>query len=429
MAAIATNVRRLPGPLQALAGSLIFVALALLILRVALDPNEERMRASAEAARPQREAVQVRTRAPTDASTATETMSASTTDAAAEGALPGVGDTLVSADDLSVTLLAVEDMAALPQLVGDPVDPRRDYFRVVTIEFENNSSDPTTVQNTNIWLVKEDGSRIVIDSNSLDRLTSAPPLAFDSRPLFLAESVPVNKSIVVSVSFDVRESDTVTKLDVEGLEFAMPAVNLDAGAAAVAEAETEATAAATAEAEAEATPESDVRDTRAGSSLDTAVNRGRARIEAEEQTAVSRTGLPTVGDAQLGGDGLEVTLVSVQRFEELTQVHGTPSRPKNGLFQLVTITFNNTNDSGNIVVSKANIYLIQPDGTEIAVDSPGVNALIGMATTATEGRPLFLVESVPNGKSATVAVVFDVDPGLVDLLIDIEGFQFEVPNP
>ena len=418
MAAIATNVRRLPGPIQALIASLVFVALGLLILRVTLNPNEEAMRASAEAARPQREAVQVRTRAPTDAATTTDSTA---TEDAAESSLPSVGETLVSTDELSVTLLGVEDLSELPQLVGDPVDPRKSYFRVVTLEFENQGSDPTTVQNTNIWLVKDDGSRVVVDANSLDALISAPPLAFESRPLFLAESVPVDKSIVVSVTFDVRDEDTITKLDVEGLEFAMPAVNLDA--AAVAEAETEA------EAEAEATPDADTRDTRAGSSLDTAVNRGRARIEAEEQTAVSRTGLPTVGDAQLGGDGLEVTLVSVQRFEELTQVHGTPFRPKNGSFQLVTITFNNTNDSGNIVVSKANIYLIQPDGAEIAVDSPGVNALIGMATTATEGRPLFLVESVPNGKSATVAVVFDVDPSLVDLLIDIEGFQFEVPNP
>ena len=148
-----------------------------------------------------------------------------------------------------------------------------------------------------------------------------------------------------------------------------------------------------------------------------------------EQSAVSRTGLPPVGATQLGEDGLEVTLVSVQRFEELTQVHGSPFRAKKGVFHLVTITFNNTNDSGNIVVSKANIYLIEPDGNEISVDSPGINALIGMATTATEGRPLFLVESVPNGKTATVAVVFDVDPDLVDLLIDIEGFRFEVPNP
>ena len=417
MAAIATNVRRIPGPIQALIASLIFVALGLLILRVTLNPNEEAMRASAEAARPQREAVQVRTRAPTDASTTTDSTA---TEDAAESGLPSVGDTMVSTDELSVTLLGVEDLSELPQLVGDPVDPRKDYFRIVTIEFQNSGSDPTTVQNTNIWLVKDDGSRVVVDANSLDALISAPPLAFESRPLFLAESVPVDKSIVVSVTFDVREEETITKLDVEGLEFAMPAVNLDAGAEAVAEAEAEATA--------EATPEADTRDTRAGSSLDTTENRGRARIEAVEQVAESRTGLPTVGDALLGSDGLEVVLVSVQRFEQLTQVHGTPFRPKNGLFQLVTITFNNTNESGNIVVSKANIYLLEPDGNEIAVDSPGVNALIGMATTATEGRPLFLVESVPNGKSATVAVVFDVDPGLVDLLIDIEGFQFEIPN-
>ena len=153
MAAMATNVRRLPGPILALLGSVIFVALALLILRVTLNPNEEAMQASAEAARPQREAVQVRTRAPTDASTTTESTAA--TDAAADSGLPSVGDTHITTDDLSVTLLAVEDMSELPQLVGDPVDPRRDYFRIVTIKFENNSSDPTTVQNTNIWLVKE----------------------------------------------------------------------------------------------------------------------------------------------------------------------------------------------------------------------------------------------------------------------------------
>ena len=147
------------------------------------------------------------------------------------------------------------------------------------------------------------------------------------------------------------------------------------------------------------------------------------------QTAESRTGLPTVGDAQLGDDGLEVTLVSVQRFEQLTQVRGSPFQPKNGLYLVVTIAFNNTNDSGNIVVSKGNILLIEPNGNEIAVDSPGVNALIGMAAPATEGRPLFLVESVPSGQTATLAVVFDVDPGLVDPEIEIEGFPFEVPNP
>ncbi|MDE2990099.1 MAG: hypothetical protein OXU21_03390 [Chloroflexota bacterium] len=420
MAAITTNVRRLPGPILALFASLIFVALVLLVLRVTLNPTEEAMRASAEAARPQREAVQVRTRA---ATTDTETTPGSTADGAADSGLPGVGDTLVSKDDLAVTLLAVEDLSTLPQLGFDPVKPRKDYFRIITIEFTNNGSDPTTVQNTNIWLVKDEGGRVVVDANSLDKLISAPPLAFESRALFLAESVAVDKSIVVSVTFDVYETDQITKIDVEGLEFAMPAVNIDAGA--VAEAEAEATAAATAE----AAPEGDVRDTRAGSSLDTAVNRGRARIEAVEQIAESRTGLPTVGDTQLAGDGLEVTLESVQRFEQLTQIHGSPFRPKNGLFQLVTITFNNTTEGDNVVVSKANIYLIEPNGNEIAVDSPGVNALIGMATTVTEGRPLFLVESVPSGKSATVAVVFDVDPALVDLEIDIEGFRFEVPNP
>ena len=416
MAAISTNARRLPGPIVAIIGSLLFVAIALLILRIVFDPNEESIRTSAEAARPRRVAVSTRTQASTATTTAAATTPAPT------DALPSLGDTLVAVDGLGVTMVAVEDFSMVPQRQGSPFRPRKDLIRIVTIEFENGSADPTTVVNTNIMLLRPDGSRIVVDARSLNVLNSKPAGLVESRPLFLAESIAAGRSIIVSVSFDVEQSDDDFRLDIEGLRFAMPAINLLDEVAA--EVETEA------ESEAEATPVAeDVRDTRAGSSRDTTENRGRARIEAVEQTAVSRTGIATLGDTQLGDDGLEVTLVSVQQFEELTQVHGSPFRPKNGAFKLVTMQFTNTNDSGNIVVSKANIVLIEPSGNEIAVSSPGVNALIGMATTATEGRPLFLVESVPDGKTAVVAVVFDVAPDLVDLEIDIEGFIFEVPNP
>ncbi len=416
MAAISTNARRLPGPIVAVIGSLLFVAIALLILRIVFDPNEESIRTSAEAARPRRVAVATRTQA----STAT-TAAAATTPATTDG-LPGLGETLVAEDGLGATMVAVEDFSMVPQRQGSSFRPRKDLIRIVTIEFENGSADPTTVVNTNIVLLRPDDSRIVVDARSLNVLNSKPAGPVESRPLFLAESIAAGRSIIVSVSFDVEQSDDDFRLDIEGLRFAMPAINLLDEVAA--EVETEA------ESEPEATPVAeDVRDTRAGSSRDTTENRGRARIEAVEQTAVSRTGVATLGDTQLGDDGLEVTLVSVQQFEELTQVHGSPFRPKNGAFKLVTMQFTNTNDSGNIVVSKANIVLIEPSGNEIAVSSPGVNALIGMATTATEGRPLFLVESVPDGKTAVVAVVFDVAPDLVDLEIDIEGFIFEVPNP
>ena len=416
MAAISTNARRLPGPIVAIIGSLLFVAIALLILRIVFDPNEESIRTSAEAARPRRVAVSTRTQASTATTTAAATTPAPT------DALPSLGDTLVAVDGLGVTMVAVEDFSMVPQRQGSPFRPRKDLIRIVTIEFENGSADPTTVVNTNIMLLRPDGSRIVVDARSLNVLNSKPAGLVESRPLFLAESIAAGRSIIVSVSFDVEQSDDDFRLDIEGLRFAMPAINL------LDEVETEAEIEA--ESEAEATPVAeDVRDTRAGSSRDTTENRGRARIEAVEQTAVSRTGIATLGDTQLGDDGLEVTLVSVQQFEELTQVHGSPFRPKNGAFKLVTMQFTNTNDSGNIVVSKANIVLIEPSGNEIAVSSPGVNALIGMATTATEGRPLFLVESVPDGKTAVVAVVFDVAPDLVDLEIDIEGFIFEVPNP
>ena len=151
--------------------------------------------------------------------------------------------------------------------------------------------------------------------------------------------------------------------------------------------------------------------------------------EAVEPTAVSRTGLPTVGDTLATDTGLEVTLDSVQRFEQFPQVQGSPIRPKNGQFLVVTFTYNNTYGSENIVVGIGNLWLIEPDGNEIHVDARGVDALIGMATVATEGRPLFLAESVPGGQTATRAVVFDVDPGSVDLRIDIDGLYFKVPNP
>ena len=424
MAVVATRVRRLPGPILALLTSIIVVFVALLILRVVLNPNEESMRLSAEQARPKRVAVATRTQTPTDATSGAEAAAtASASDAAAADALPVAGDTLVAEDGLGVTIVAVEDLATIPQYHGESFRPKKDLFRVVTMKFDNGSSDPTTVANNNMWLLRPDGSRIVVDPRSTNVLISTPVRAVEGRPLFLVESIPAGKAIVVSVSFDLSEADADADLtmDIEGLKFAMPPIDIQEEAGAEADAEADA---------AEATPAAEgAQDTRAGSSLDTVQNRGRARIEAEEQTAVSRTGLPTVGDTQLGDDGLEVTLVSVQQFEQLTQIHGSPFKPKNGAFQLVTIQFTNTNDSGNIVVSKANIVLIEPSGNEIAVSSPGVNALIGMATTATEGRPLFLVESVPDGKTAVVAVVFDVAPDMVDLEIDIEGFIFEVPNP
>ncbi len=138
---------------------------------------------------------------------------------------------------------------------------------------------------------------------------------------------------------------------------------------------------------------------------------------------------PTVGDTRISSRGFNLTLVSVKRFEQLTQAQGSPFRPRNGFFLVVTFTFANTNDSGNIVVSKENIYLYGLDYNRILVDSEGVRALSGMATPASEGRPLIEVESVPSGQTATFAVVFDIDPGLIDLEIDIEGVKFAVPNP
>ncbi len=385
---------------MALLATILFVAALIIILRLVLNPNEDTMRASVEQVRTQREAVVVRAAVPTEvtAETPTESGEASTSD------LPGVGDTLIDSDGVEVTLVSVDDIAGIQQFQARAkTNPRKDLFRVVTFKVTNNSNDVQQVNNTKIAIITADGSSTGVDTNSTSLLGNTAAVLGAGRPLFLLEAVAVGRSALLSVSFDLEQTTDSLVIDIHGLHFSLPAINLDDGSV-VAD------------------------DTPAGSSRD-AANMREARIEGEEQTAVSRTGLPTVGDTVLGDDGLEVTLVSVQQFEELAQVHGTPFRPKNGAFKLATVKFKNTTASSNIIVSKDNIFLIDPSGAEISVDSPGVNALIGMATTATEGRPLFLIESVPDGKTVIVAVVFDLAPDLIDLNIQIEGFLFEVPNP
>ena len=226
MAVVATRVRRLPGPILALLTSIIVVFVALLILRVVLNPNEESMRLSAEQARPKRVAVATRTQTPTDATSGAEAA------ATAADALPVAGDTLVAEDGLGVTIVAVEDLATIPQYHGESFRPKKDLFRVVTMKFDNGSSDPTTVANNNMWLLRPDGSRIVVDSRSTNVLISTPVRSVEGRPLFLVESIPAGKAIVVSVSFDLSEADVDLTMDIEGLKFAMPPIDIQEEAGA-----------------------------------------------------------------------------------------------------------------------------------------------------------------------------------------------------
>lgn len=157
-------------------------------------------------------------------------------------------------------------------------------------------------------------------------------------------------------------------------------------------------------------------------------NRASARIEVETKIAVSRTGLPTVGDTLIDEGGFETTLVAVSHTLELKQFTGSPFKPKNGTFKLVTVRFRNGTSSA-MTLSKGNIVLLSPDGRETPVDSAGTNALTGMVPDIERGRPLYLVESLPAGKSAQVAVVFDVPSDWTGLNIEVEGFLFEVPDP
>ena len=156
--------------------------------------------------------------------------------------------------------------------------------------------------------------------------------------------------------------------------------------------------------------------------------RAQARVEVEQQVAVSRSGLPTVGDTLVDATGFEVTLVGVLDLAELKQFTGSPFKPKNGVFKLVNMHFKN-GSSTFITIAKANIVLLTADGDEIAVSNLGTNALTGMVPDIERGRPLYLIESLPAGKEAHVSVVFDVPPDLTGLNIEIEGFLFEVPDP
>ena len=156
--------------------------------------------------------------------------------------------------------------------------------------------------------------------------------------------------------------------------------------------------------------------------------RAQARVEVEQQVATSRTGLPTAGDTLIDETGFEVTLVGVANLPELKQFTGSPFKPKHGVFKLVNIEFKN-GTSSLITLAKSNIVVIAPDGSEIDVSNLGTNALTGMVPDVNRGRPLYLVESLPAGKSARVSVVFDVPADLTGLNIEIEGFLFEVPDP
>ena len=378
------------------------------------------MRASVEKVHSQRQAVATTVRSVVTAGATAE--KATLKAGAAEAGLPGVGETIVAQDGLSATLVRVTDVSEIIQPEPRPDGkifrprPRRDtgvngYFRILTLKFENNGSEVITIAVANIFMHPPDRTamedKIRVDASATDALIAWPDRPEDARPLLFAESLAVGRDVVVNVVFDLDDQKTKAAdadpekllFHVEGLTFRLPKID-------IAE---------------EAT------DARLGTSQEAHVLRGRAHIDAEEQTAVSRTGLPTVGDSMLGDDGLEVTLVSVVNYKDLIQVHGSPFRPKNGSFKLVTIRFANSGD-GNIVVNKDNIFLLGPDDTKTKVDSAGVNALIGMTTTAESGRPLFMVESVPKGKEISVAVVFDVPEELVDMNIHIEGFLFEVPN-
>ena len=156
--------------------------------------------------------------------------------------------------------------------------------------------------------------------------------------------------------------------------------------------------------------------------------RAQARVEVEQQVATSRTGMPTAGDTQIDATGFEVTLVGVANLPELKQFTGSPFKPKHGVFKLVNMLFKN-GTSSLITLAKSNIVVIAPDGSEIDVSNLGTNALTGMVPDVNRGRPLYLVESLPAGKSARVSVVFDVPADLTGLNIEIEGFLFEVPDP
>ena len=147
-----------------------------------------------------------------------------------------------------------------------------------------------------------------------------------------------------------------------------------------------------------------------------------ASTEATEEETTA-----TVGDTLTTPGGLDVTLVSIEHVKEITQFHGSPFRPRDGIYWLVTIKYVN---HGSSLVSIANerIKFITADGTDIAVDARGTSALSTTPVQRYEARPLFLAESLPPGDQTQAAVLFDASPDLEGLHLEIEGLLFLVPK-
>ena len=408
MATLTQNVRRVPNSLVVLVLTIVMVALTLAILRLVFNPTEEAMRASAEDTRVQRRAVATVTQAAVaDAAPA----SPSAPDVAGAAAGPTIGDTQAAADGLEVTLLSVDDVTVLEQFAAGAYRPKRDLLRVVTIEFANGGAENAVVDAATIAIIQPDGSRVRVDSQATDALLTAPDSPTEGRPFYVLETLVPERRIVIAVVFDLNETEGDAAIEIAGMSFVVPPTSVPEGIVAEESADSETTAAADAEAGA-----------------DWAATRGQARVIVEEQTAVSRTGLPTVGDTQIDAAGFEATLVSITNVPKLPQFNGKAFETRFGTFKLVTVRFRNGTPSGT-TIAKSNIVLISPDGTETAVDNPGTNALTGMVPDIERGRPLYLIESLPAGKSVQVAVVFDVPVDWTGLNIEIEGFLFEMPDP
>ena len=435
------RVRRIPVPLRAVLFSVIAVFLTLALLRLTLNPNEETMVESAQNLRIRREAVVTHTRAPGPAPTAgiatSATGSTPTTAAAAATAVkadtagqsaptppprlvdePSIGDTQVATDGLEITLMAVVDVLNIEQWTHHQI-PKRDVYRVVTMKFVNNGSDNITVTVQSIYIIGPDGSEYGHDYLGTDALINSKASPTEARALILLETIPVGTEIEVAVTFDLHltVSDADTVLSIAGMDFVVPRAMMAPGTQDDGSAKPEPTNTGSANPTAVSTGGKDWGTTRAD-----------ARVVVEEQVAISRTGLATVGDTQVDASGFGAMLVAVTNLPELKQFTGSPFRPKHGTFKMVIVRFTNGTSSA-LTVARRNIVLISPDGTETMSDNSGTNALTGMVPDAERGRPLYLIESIPVGQTVPLAVVFDVPTEWTGLNIEIEGFLFEVPDP
>ncbi len=243
-----SGIGRMPGSARFLLGSVVFVGIALAVLRIVFAPSEEALVASIEAARQ----AEVRARAgtevvaspaPTVAAAGTDaaatTAAATATEAAAGEATPAagaaitaapatpeptpeitdlaVGETATSGTNLQITLIDVYAVPSIPQYFGRDFMPRNGVFVIVVAKFQNPTSALIQFSADRVNLIDDRGARFAYDDAGTNGLSTTPKPANEGRPLMFAESLHPGATETVSIVFDLESAAAEFRVQIEDL--------------------------------------------------------------------------------------------------------------------------------------------------------------------------------------------------------------------